>query len=77
MTAKYEKGLKVIITPVKNQASLRHVDLEACTGKIGVITNYYWIQPSGREIFYMYTVRVDDEYKEVVLYEDELQPYMK
>ncbi|MFC1871967.1 hypothetical protein ACFLYF_06205 [Chloroflexota bacterium] len=77
MTAEYEKGLKVIIAPVKNQTLLRDAAFEACIGKIGVITNYYSIQPNEREIFYMYTVRVDDEDKEVVLYGDEFQPYMK
>ena len=74
MAARYEKGLKVIIMPVEDQDSLRQLDLEACTGKVGVITNHYWIQPNGREIFYLYTVQVD-EGKEFVLYEDELQPY--
>ena len=77
MTAKYEKGCKVVITPVKSETSPRNTALELYVGKIGVVTNYYWIQPSGQEIFYLYAVRIEDEEKEVVLYEDELQPYLK
>ncbi len=77
MTAKYEKGRKVVITPVKSQPLLRDADLEPYVGKIGVITNCYSIQPGSREIFYLYTVRIEDEYKEVVLHEDELQPHMQ
>ena len=77
MTARYEKGCKVIVTPVRKQPSLRDADLGPYSGKIGVITNFYWIQPTGRERFYVYTVRIEDGAKEVVLHEDELQPYLE
>ena len=77
MTAKYEKGRKVIVTPVKSSISPRDADLGQYSGRIGVITDYYWIQPAGREKFYIYKVRIDDGYQEVILHEDELQPHLK
>ena len=77
MIAKFEKGQKVVIAPTKSQTSVRDADLEPYAGKTGVITDYYWIQPTGREIFYIYKLRIEDENKEVILHEDELHPYIK
>ena len=76
MSAKYDIGQKVIIAPVKDQVSPRDSDLEPYAGKTGMITNYYSINPSKGEVFYIYTVQIGDGNKEIVLYEDELEPYI-
>ncbi len=77
MDAKYEIGRRVLIKPVKSQQISRNAAMEEYTGKIGVIANYYHIQPTGREVFYLYVVRIKDEDREIVLYEDELQPVLE
>ena len=78
MTPKYEIGQKVIVTPVKNQnLSTRDFDLELYAGQDGVITDYHWISLArGAQVLYMYTVQIRNSQKEVVLHEDELEPYI-
>ncbi len=74
MTSKYSKGSKVLVMPVEQPHSLRDAELTPYVGKSGVIINCYSIQRD-REVFYLYTVRMDDEEKkEIVLHEDELKP---
>lgn len=74
MGPKYEIGQKVIIKPVDDQSlSLRNSDVKSYSGQIGEVSNYYWISPRTSEVFYIYNVRVGADYKEVVLYEDELE----
>ncbi len=46
-------------------------------GKIGIIADYHWIQPPGRVRFFLYTVRLEGENRDIILYEDELRPYVK
>lgn len=78
MTPKYEIGQKVIVTPVKNQnLSSRDFNLEPYAGRDGVVTDYYWISLArGAQVVYIYTVQIGDSQKEVVLHEDELEPYV-
>ena len=74
MPAKYEIGQKVIITPVDKQSlSVRDSDLHQFAGRTGEIANYYWMRPPTGEVFCLYTVRIDTSYKEIVLYEDEIE----
>jgi hypothetical protein len=78
MVVKYQIGNKVIIVPVKNQhLNPRDLDLESYEGKIGEVTNYYWISPSMGEVFYIYTVLIETDRKEIVLHEDELATYIE
>ena len=78
MAAKYQTGQKVTITPVKNQhLSPRDSDIEPYAGKVGKVIDYYWICPSTGEVFYIYTVRIETDQKEVVLHEDELEAYLE
>ncbi len=75
MGPKYEIGQKVIIKPVAEQTlSLRDSVIESYAGQIGEVSNYYWISPRTSKVFYIYTVRIGNDYKEVVLHEDELEP---
>lgn len=74
MGPKYEIGQKVVIRPVNDQRlSLRDSDIESYAGQIGEVSNYYWISPRTGTFFYVYTVRVGTDYKEVVLHEDEME----
>jgi len=43
----------------------------------GTITNYHWINPPAGEVFYLYSLRVGNSNKEIVLYEDEIEPVPK
>ena len=74
MTPKYAKGQKVIIMPVSSQPlSSRDADIEEYAGQTGEVKDYYWISKKGEAgVFYIYTVAVEPEHKEVVLHEDEL-----
>jgi hypothetical protein len=77
VSPKYEIGQKVIIRPVSEQAlSARESDIESYAGKVGEVSNYYWINPRSGKVFYIYTVRIGADYKEVVLYEDEIEAYL-
>jgi hypothetical protein len=74
---KYEIGQKVIIRPVSDEPiSLRESDIESYTGQVGEVSNYYWISPRTGKVFYIYTVRIGIDYKELVLYEDEIEAYI-
>ena len=73
MDPKYNIGQKVLINPVKNQSSPgRDADIEQYAGQSGTVVDYYWLRPSAGEVFYIYTVKIGDSEKEIVLYEDEL-----
>jgi len=74
MEPKYKLGQKVIIKPVKNQlSSARESDIGQYAGQSGIVTDYYWIRPSAGEVFFVYTVKIGDSEKEIVLYEDEMK----
>ena len=77
MPAEYEIGQKVIVTPGNEQdLSTRESDLRQYAGLTGEITNYYWTRPPAGEAFYLYTVRIGAGNKDIVLYEDEMQPLL-
>ena len=75
MTPRYQKGQKVVITPVKTQElSPRDAALEPYAGQIGKIAEYYWISMgSSAGVFYIYTVIMEADKKELVVHEDELE----
>lgn len=78
MPALYEIGQEVIIKPVSEQSlSLRDSSILPYAGKTGTVSNYYWIAPPAGTVFYLYTVRVNNSKKEIVLYEDEITPVSK
>ena len=78
MAPKYEKGQKVIITPVKNQhLAARDADIETYAGQSGKVVDYHWISLSKGETLYVYTVQIGAGDKEIVLHEDELDPYIE
>ena len=76
MGPKYEVGQKVVVKPVGEHLSARGSDIEAYAGQIGEVSNYHWVSPRTGQVFYIYTVRVGKDYKELVLHEDEMEVCM-
>ena len=77
MASRYKKGQKVTIVPSKDQpASPRDADIEPYIGQSGKIVDYYWVCP-GTEVFYIYTVRIVNSKKEVVVHEDEIEAHIE
>jgi hypothetical protein len=72
---RYVKGQKVIIKPVSDTGlSRRENDINKYAGQVGEVSKYYWISPRTGHIFYIYNVRVGADRKEIVVYEDEMEP---
>jgi hypothetical protein len=75
MDPKYIIGQKVLIQPVSEQGvTTRENEISEYAGQVGQVADFYWISPGTGEIFYIYNVRVGTKRKEVVVYEDELEP---
>jgi len=76
MEPRYRIGQKVMVKPVKDlSSSARDSDIEQYAGQIGIVIDYYWLRPSAAEVFYIYTVKIGDDEKEVALHEDEMEDY--
>ena len=72
---KYAIGQKVKIQPVSEQGvTTREDEVNRYAGQIGQVADFYWISPRTGQIFYIYNVRIGSKRKEVVVYEDELEP---
>ncbi len=73
MEPKYGIGQKVKIKKVETQTlSVRDSDLKQYIGQSGTVTNYYGMRPNWGDDFYIYSVRLDNSQKIMVLYEDEI-----
>ena len=77
MGPKYQKGQRVVIVLVKNQRLYtRDSNLEPYSGQFGEVIDFYWIN-IGVDVprtFYIYKVRIGD--KDIVVHEDELEPFI-
>jgi hypothetical protein len=74
---RYVKGQKVIIKPVDEKGTTkREYSVNEYAGQVGEISSYYYISPRTGQIFFIYNVRVGKEKKEIVVYEDELEPVL-
>lgn len=75
---RFIKGQKVLIKPVSETGtSRREYDINEYAGKVGEIANFYYISPRTGQLFFIYNVRVGRENKkEIVVYEDELEPVL-
>jgi hypothetical protein len=74
---RYIKGQKVIIKPVDEKGvTKREYNVNEYAGKVGKISDYYYINPRSEQVFFIYYVRVGKEGKEIVVYEDELEPVL-
>ena len=65
--------------PVKNDSlSTRDSVIEAYVGKDGLITDYYWINsPTSRQNIYVYTVKIKEDSREIVVHEDEIKSFVE
>ena len=74
MAPRYEIGQRVIIKRVKDKvAYARDPYIGQYAGTSGLVTNYHWISPNIGKVFYIYTVRMESDQKEIVLHEDEIK----
>ncbi len=74
---RFAKGQKVIIKPVDEKGTTRReYSVNEYAGQVGEISGYYYISPRTGQIFFIYNVRVGKEKKEIVVYEDELEPVL-
>ena len=65
--------------PVKNESlSTRDSVIEGSVGKDGVIIDYYWINSrTGSHNIYVYTVKIKEDGREIVVHEDEIKSYVE
>jgi hypothetical protein len=75
---RFIKGQKVIIKPVtENGTTQRQYNVNEYAGQVGEITRFFYISPRSEQIFFIYNVRVGKQVKkEIVVYEDELEPVL-
>ena len=74
---RYVKGQRVVIKPVDEAGvTKRENDVNEYSGVVGEITNYYYMSLHTGQVFFIYNVRVGKEQKEIVVYEDELEPVL-
>ena len=74
MEPKYSEGQKVIVKPARSRSqSARDSDIGRYAGQRGTVTDYYWLNPSVTDVFYIYTVQFDIDQREIVLHEDEIE----
>ena len=74
MGPKYGIGQKVRVKRSKGEASsARDSDIVQYDGQSGTVTNYYWISPTISQVFYIYTVKLGRDQKEIVMHEDEIK----
>jgi len=72
---KYMVGQKVVIQPVSEQSlTQREDDINLYAGQVGEVSDYYSMNPPSGQVFYIYNVRVGVNKKEIVVYEDEMEP---
>ena len=77
MRPRYVVGQKVVIKPISEKGlTQREYDVNRYAGKLGEVSNYYWISPRTEQIFFIYNVLVDEKRKEIVVYEDEMEPFL-
>ena len=77
MVAKYSIGQKVTIKQADSQRLLtRDSAIDEYAGQVGEVTNYYWINPRGGQVFYIYEVRIGTGHEEIALHEDEIKAYI-
>ena len=75
MKPRFFKGQKVVIKPIDERGITgREYSVNEYAGEVGEISDYYYISPRTGQVFFIYNVRVGEERKEIVVYEDELEP---
>ena len=74
---RFNKGQQVVIKPVDEKGvTKREYDVNAYAGTIGEISDYYYVSMHSGQVFYIYHVKVGKDKKDIVVYEDELEPVL-
>jgi hypothetical protein len=75
---RYIKGQKVLIKALGGDSTTqREASINEWAGKVGEVASFYYISPRTEQIFFIYKVVVGDkDKKEIVVYEDELEPVL-
>ena len=74
MEPEYQIGQKVIVKRFETKLpSAGDADIGQYESQSGTVTNYYGISPNRGEVFFIYTVKVGANQKEIVLHEDEMK----
>jgi hypothetical protein len=74
---RFNKGQQVVIKPVDEKGvTKREYDVNAYAGTLGEISDFYYVSMHSGQVFYIYHVKVDKDKKEIVVYEDELEPVL-
>jgi hypothetical protein len=71
---RYQVRQKVVIRPSASQSpDPRGSTLDKYAGQVGTIIDYYWVSTHLSGIFYIYSVKVGPDNKEIVVHEDEIE----
>jgi len=71
---KFQIGQRVTVRrPKSGSSALRDAEITQNANKVGVVTNYYSISPNWGNVFYIYTVKIGQGQRDVVLHEDEIR----
>lgn len=74
---RFNKGQQVVIKPVDEKGvTKREYDVNAYAGTLGEISDYYYVSMHSGQLFYIYHVKVGKDKKDIVVYEDELEPVL-
>jgi hypothetical protein len=74
---RFGKGQRVVVKPIDEKGvTRREYSVNEFAGEVGEISDYYYISPPTGQVFFIYNVRVGKEKKEIVVYEDELEPVL-
>jgi hypothetical protein len=74
---RFGKGQRVVIKPVDEKGvTKREYAVNEFAGEVGEISDFYYMNLRSGQVFFIYNVRVGKEKKEIVVYEDELEPVL-
>ncbi len=74
MEPKYKIGQKVTVKKHKSQSSdVRDSGISQYANQTGIVINYYFIHPNWGKVFYIYTIQIGEDQKDIVLHEDEIK----
>ena len=69
---KFRIGQKVTVRE-SHSSVLRDAEVSRYANRVGVVLNYHYISPNWGKVFYIYSVKIGEDEKEIVLHEDEIQ----
>ncbi len=74
MEPKYKIGQKVTVRKLKSTSpALKDAEISQYANETGIVTNYYFMSPNWGKVFYIYTIQIGEDQKDIVLHEDEIK----